>query len=103
MTKKLLFVKELLLRGMNSTLAVVVLNSIMDSVVLLTVLTFSATAFITLVVFGDFVWISLRAHLCIVVLRYGSSHYWLTPFELKPYSLMQLYRQVVCTDCVYCD
>jgi hypothetical protein len=35
---------------MNSTLAAVVLNSVMDSVVLLTVLTFSATAFITLTV-----------------------------------------------------
>ena len=52
-----------------------------------------------LVVFGDFVWISLRAHLRIVVERYGSSHYWLTSFELKPYSLMQLYGQVVDTDC----
>jgi hypothetical protein len=35
---------------MNSTLAAVVLNSVMDSLVLLTVLTFSATAFITLTV-----------------------------------------------------
>jgi hypothetical protein len=50
MTKKLLFVKELLLRGMNSRLVAVVLNSIMDSVGILTVLTFSVTAFFTLTV-----------------------------------------------------